>query len=233
MPVLLLCQGDDQAKAWLRRGIERLYGPTPPLIEGLHVHLTGHALGHVGPLPTRTPVEMTATRCEDGRLRLDLAHKPRGRQARLTIEAFDGQTYRLAQGDETTVHPGGLYATSLRRRLWAMQALTLTPLGAPELMLSTIKTKEVSVRHRETEDEMLVEFREDGDVARVAIECTHPMSGTAQIFSLEPASQVLRQDGMAYPAGLRMIWDRQPMLELTTQTIDQDPETGDAYYRPE
>jgi hypothetical protein len=233
MPVLLLCQGDDQAKAWLRRGIERLYGPTPPLIEGLHVHLTGHALGHVGPLPTRTPVEMTATCREDGCMRLDLAHKPRGRQARLTIEAFDGQTYRLAQGDETTVHPGGLYATSLRRRLWAMQALTLTPLGAPELVLRSVRSREVSIRHRETEDEMLVEFREDGDVARVAIECTHPMSGTAQIFSLEPAAQVLRQDGMAFPAGLRVFWDRQPTFDLATHRIAQDPDSSDGFFRLE
>ena len=55
MPVLLLAQGDAEARDLLRKAIEARYGPRPPALDSLKIDFNGRTRIKVGPVMTWVP----------------------------------------------------------------------------------------------------------------------------------------------------------------------------------
>ena len=139
MPVLLLARGDEDARELLKKAIEARYGHRPPAFDTLRIDFTGKSITKIGPLSTWVPVDLTAQFSLPSAMRWDFVVKPVGVALRRGTESYDGKLLRSLRGTgQPDVITDQDRVDSARRRLWAIAALLLTPLGDMFVELSRV-----------------------------------------------------------------------------------------------
>ena len=130
MPVLLLAQGEPEAKNLLRKAIETRYGQKPPAIEALRVDFKGRTRFKSPKAEVWLPLEVTARFVFPTHLRWDYVIKPQNMPEQRNIESYDGSIYRSLRGEKKPHEIDQTrYLKSVRARLWAMAAILLTPMS--------------------------------------------------------------------------------------------------------
>ena len=185
MPVLLLAQGNAEAKDLLRKAIEARYGLRPPALESLQIDFKGRVRAKVGPVTTWLPVAATAYFQFPTSMRWDFTVKPIGVPVQRGVDAFDGTTYRRLRGSNTPqVISDDEQVTSVQRRLWAIAALFLTPLGDHFVKLSAKGPHSLDATNTTLNDTVSLYLRPDNTLDYVQVVCLNPDSNQQQTFTL-------------------------------------------------
>lgn len=231
MPVLLLAQGDPQAKDLLRRAIEARYGASPPAIESLDIEMKGRTRAHVGPITAWIPLEIQARFRFPSAMRWDFIARPAGVAVQRGTDAFDGAVYRRQRGgDPPEVVEGQNLVQSAQRRLWALAALFLTPLG--EHFVRLVHTGDYSFEAANTliNDAVRLCLRPDSTLEQVEVTCFNPDSGRDQRFSLRLSAEQEPVDGIMLPRKISAFWDDEPYFEAEPVRVVSNPEIPDGAF---
>lgn len=222
MPVLLLAQGDPQAKDLLRKTIQARYGLRPPALDSLQLDLKGRVRAKLGPITTWVPVEAGARFQFPGSLRWDFSVKAVGVQIGSGSEAFDGTTYRVARGSKATVIENSETISSLQRRLWAMAAIFLTPLGEQFVKLNAISANQLEATNTQINSAVKLNLRADNSLESVEVECLNPDSEKNQLFKLVLSEDQNPVNDMMLPCKISAFWDNNPYFELEPTLADSN-----------
>ncbi len=221
MTVLLLARGDPQAKDLLRRAIEARYGFSPPAIDHLQIDLTGRARIKIGPINTWVPVDITAHFRFPTASRWDFAVKPVGLTIQRGIEAFDGSTYRYLRGNGSpSVSEEEDMVNSLQRRLWAMAAVLLTPLGEHFVQLHWRDNHSFNAHNTMIDDGVYLHLREDNTLERVEVPCLNPDNQQQQLFSLRLSEDQTPVNDIMLPRKISALWDDAPYFEVVPVRVE-------------
>jgi len=225
VPILLLAQGDDEAKHLLKQAIEARYGIRPPALESLRVDFKGRTRAKVGPVTTWIPVEVRAYFQFPTSLRWDFSVKKIGIQLQSGVEAYDGNIYHRVRGNnraETVTDAEQI--DSMQKRLWAMAALLLTPLSENYIKLKIEDTYQFKAENTQLHNAVHVHLRPDYTLAHVKVTCLNPDSGREQLFDLRlDEEQVLIHDLML-PKKIKVFWDDDIALELKPVAAETNPQ---------
>ncbi len=221
MPVLLLAQGDPQAKDMLRRAIEARYALSPPAIDSLILDFNGKVRTKVGPLTTWIPLHIRASFRFPTALRWDFTARPVGVPVRRGVEAYDGTTYRQARGRRTAVIIEDVdQISSLRHQLWAMAAVLLTPLGDHFVKLETTGENSLTATNTKLGDAVHLQLRTDQTLEQVSATCRNPDNGQTQTFSLRLSAELSPVNDIMLPRKIEAFWDNQPYYQAQPIRIE-------------
>jgi hypothetical protein len=224
VPVLLLAQGDPQAKNMLRKAIEARYGLRPPALESLKLEFKGRARAKLGPLATWVPVEATARFHFPRSLRWDFIVKAVGVQVGSGAEAFDGVTYRSSHGGkavEMSEDPDTI--SSIQRRLWAVAAVLLTPLGEQFVKLAQIDDSHLEATNTQFDVAVSLHLRDDEGLDYVETTCLNPDSNRQQSFTLRLDDNLVSINDLLLPGKVSAFWDDDPYFELEPVLTESNP----------
>lgn len=231
MPVLLLAQGDPQAKDLLRRAIEARYGLAPPAIESLELDLRGRIRARVGPITTWVPLQIQTRFRFPTAMRWDFIVKPVGVAIQRGVDAFDGTTYRRLRGGGTpTVVEDRSLIESSQRQLWALAAMFLTPLGEHFVRLSLTDELQFEAVNTLFNDPVRLCLRPDHSLERVEVTCTNPDSGQIQVFSLRLSAEQTPIDSIMLPNRISAFWDDAPYFEAEPVRVANNTSIDDAVF---
>ena len=231
MPVLLLCQGDPEAKDLLRRAIESRYGINPPAIESLRIDFTGRARIKLGPIRTWVPVEATASFVFPTHLRWDFVVKPLGLSIQRGIEAFDGSTYRMARGNNLAnqLKQTDIIA-SARGRLWSMAAILLTPMSDHYIKISNCGEYCIEAANTELKDSVRLELRDNYTIDFAQVECLNPDTNRLQQHTLQLADEQNPIGDLMLPAKVSAYWDDELFYEMEPVAVDLNAEFDEDWF---
>lgn len=231
MPVLLLARGDAQAKDMLRRAIEARYGVTPPAIDHLQIDLKGRARVKVGPIHTWVPMDISAQFRFPTASRWDFVVKPAGLAVQRGVEAFDGGTYRYLRGNNAPeVSVDEEMITSLQRRLWAMAAVLLTPLGEHFVELEWQDDYSLQAHNTMFKDGVSLCLRDDYSLERVEVPCLNPDNQQQQLFSLRLSQEQEPVNGIMMPCRISAYWDDTPYFEAEPVRVENSTTIPDVVF---
>lgn len=214
MPVLLLAQGDNQAKDLLRRSIETRYGFAPPAIDNLEIDFKGRARAKMGPITTWVPVEITAHFRFPNAARWDFAVNPAGLTLQRGVEAFDGNTYRhIRSSSAARISDNADLIYSLQQRLWAMAAVLLTPLGEHFVHLKYVSDTEYEATNTLLNNTVNLYLRPDYSLEKVCVSCLNPDTNRQQQFILHLSETQQPVDDIMMPTKISAFWDRDAYFE--------------------
>jgi hypothetical protein len=231
MPVLLLAQGDAQAKDLLRRVIEARYGVSPPAIDHIRLGFRGKVRTRVGPITTAVPLDVSAYFRFPSGIRWDFNVRPVGVSVQRGAEAFDGEIYRRIRGGGLTgVIDDTALVGSLQRRLWAMAGTLLTPLGEHFVKLNALGESSLKATNTLINDAVRLTIRSDFTVERVEIRCLNPDNATEQLFSLRLSEEQKPVDGLMLPARISAYWDNVAYFEVTPVGAENEVNLPDSVF---
>ncbi len=228
MPVLLLARGDAQAKDLLRHAIEARYGFSPPAIDSLEIDFKGRVRAKVGPITTWVPVGIMARFRFPTAMRWDFSVRPVGVTVQRGVEAFDGSTYRhMRGGSAPNVIDDEALINSLQRRLWAMAAVLLTPLGEHFVELKATDSNSLEATNTLIKDCVTLRLRGDSSVERVDVKCVNPDTQKEQLFSLRLSEDQAPVNDVMLPCKISAFWDDTPYFEIEPERIENNPTFSD------
>lgn len=231
MPVLLLAQGDPHAKDLLRRAIEARYGASPPVIESLDIKMKGRLRAHVGPIAAWIPLELQARFRFPSAMRWDFTVRPAGLAVQRGVDAFDGAVYRRQRGsDPPEVIPDQNLVQSAQRRLWALAALFLTPLGDHFVRLSQADSRVFEAANTLINDAVRLHLRPDSALEQIEVTCFNPEAGRDQRFSLRLSAEQRPVDGVMLPCRISAFWDDEPYFEAEPARVVSNPDIPDSVF---
>ncbi len=231
LPVLLLAQGDPQAKDLLRRALEARYGVSPQAIDNLELDLKGRARAKVGPITTWVPVDIVAYFRFPNASRWDFAVKPAGVTVQRGIEAFDGSTYRYQRGGGAAKISDNLdVVNSLQRRLWAIAALVLSPLGEHFVKLTYIDDHSFEAQNTQFQDSVRLYVRDDQTLERVEVKCLNPDLHKEQMFSLRLSEDQEPVNDIMMPCKISAFWDDTPYFEVKPTRVENSTTIADSIF---
>lgn len=231
MPVLLLAQGDPQAKELLRRAIEARYGISPPAIDNVEMGLNGRARAKVGPINTWVPVEIKSYFRFPTASRWDFAVKPGGLTVQRGIESFDGTTYRYLRGDgPPDTSEDADVIDSLQRRLWAMAAVLLTPLGEHFVNLRYHSEACFEAYNTQIDDSVSLYLHPDHRLERVEVVCLNPETHKQQLFSLRLSDEQTPVNDVMMPSKISAFWDDAPYFEVEPVRVENITTIADSVF---
>lgn len=231
MPVLLLAQGDPQAKELLRRAIQARYGTSPPVIESLEMNMKGRTRARVGPITAWIPLEIQARFRFPSAMRWDFIVRPAGVAVQRGVDAFDGATYRRLRGSNApSVVEDENLIQSAQRQLWALAALFLTPLGEHFVRLSHAEDHCFEAANTLINDAVRLYLRPDYSLDRVEVSCFNPDASRMQLFSLRPSASQGPVDGIMLPCRISAFWDDEPYYEAEPVRVATNPELTDSVF---
>ena len=230
MPVLLLAQGDPQAKDLLRRAIEARYAMSPPAIDNLRMDMNGRVRAKIGPIMTWVPLNIRASFHFPSAVRWDFTVRPIGVPVQRGCEAFDGSTYRQARGRRAEIIDNPEIIYSLRHRLWAMAAVLLTPLGEHFVKLQAAGAGELDATNVKLGGTVRLQLRDDHTLNQVQVNCLNPDSGRAQLFTLSLSAEQQPVDDIMMPRKIQAFWDDQPYYEVEPTHIENRTEIANAVF---
>lgn len=234
MPVLLLAQGDPQAKDLLRKAITARYGLRPPALESLRIQFKGRARAKLGPITTWVPVEATARFNFPSAMRWDFIVRAVGVQIGSGVEAFDGTNYRSARGGKTpTVQDDAKLVSSLQRRLWSIAAVLLTPLGEHFVRLTASGENQFEARNTQTDGAVNLHLRPDNTLDTVDVNCLNPDTGNEQTFMLRLSDEQSSINELMLPCKISTFWDNDPYFEVEPVLAEINPTIDEAVFRLE
>jgi hypothetical protein len=234
MPVLLLAQGDATAKDLLRNAIEARYGLRPPAIDRLKIDFNGKARVKVGPVQTWVPLEVTAYFDFPTAMRWDFVAKPMGLPVQRGVEAYDGEVFRMLRGSKNpTVIDDEAQTHTLRRRLWAVASILLTPLSDMFVKLQTTGEHSLEAINTKLDDSAEIFLRDNHTIASVKVHCLNPDAGEKQDYTITVSEEQTQLDNLLLPTRLEMAWNGQPNSKLEPQAVESNPTFDDAVFRIE
>lgn len=231
MPVLLLCYGDKEAKDLLRLVIESRYGLTPPAIDSLHVVFKGRVRAKVGPVSTWVPVEAEARFHFPVKIRWDFNVRPLGLSVQRGVEAYDGETYRSARGSgQADVIEDSARIVSIRRRLWAIAAILLTPLSDSTIKLVSVAPNGFEAHNTKLDDAVSIYTRGGNLLDYVQVNSLNPDSGKEQTFIMRLSEEQKPIDGLMLPTKINAFWDNDAYFELEPVRAEVNPTLDDSIF---
>lgn len=230
MPVLLLAQGDPQARDLLRRVIEARYAVSPPALENVSIDFKGRVRTKVGPLMTWVPLHIRASFRFPTAIRWDFTARPAGVPVRHGIEAFDGSTYRQTRGKTSELIADPQIVHSLRHRLWAIAAVLLTPLGEHFVRLQTSGEGSLDATNTALGDTVHLFIRPNYTVEQAQVNCLNPESGQMQQFSLHLSPEQAPVNDIMLPCKISAFWDDQPYYDVEPVHIENHTMLADEVF---
>lgn len=234
MPVLLLARGDQESKALLRRAIEARYGLGPPVLETLKLQLKGRVRTRVGPVTTWMPLDVTAHFKFGFSARWDYTARPVGVAVSSGTEAFDGSTWYQRRGhDPVTVIQDAAQVNAMRARLWAINALMLTPLGDHFVELRATGERRFEATHREMGLTVRLQLKEDDTLEFAETESLNPATGAAQTYAIRISDGHSIVSGLILPRKIGFAWDNQVTVEVTPTSAETNLALDDTLFHLE
>ncbi len=231
MPVLLLAQGDAKARDLLKKAISARYGFNPPAIESLRIDFKGRARAKVGPITAWVPVEVLASFRFPTQMRWDFTVKTIGVALQNGIEAYDGQQYRRARGSSSpSLMNDEAAVSSMRRRMWSVAALLLTPLGEHFVKLTSNDDGSLNATNTQLNDTVKMFLRANDTLERIEFECVNPDTDRTQMFSLQVAEQQTPVNGLMLPTTIHTFWDKEPYLEFEPVAVESNAQFSEAQF---
>ncbi len=231
MPVLLLAQGDPESKDVLRHAIEARYGLRPPVLESLRINFKGRARAKLGPIMTWVPVEAIAQFTFPTSMRWDFIVRAVGVPIGSGTEAYDGSSYRSARGNKTAADlSNSELASSMQRRLWAIAALFLTPLGEHFVKLATKGENVLEVTNTQVNSTIQLHLRPDHTLDYVEVECMNPDTERQQTFRLNLSQELCSVDELILPCKISAFWDGEPYFEIEPVAAESNPTIADSVF---
>ncbi len=231
MPVLLLAQGDAEAKDLLRKAIEARYGLRPPALESLQIDFKGRVRAKVGPITAWVPVEATAYFQFPTSMRWDFTVKPVGVMVQRGVDAFDGATYRRTRGGSTPqVIADNQQINSVQGRLWAIAALFLTPLGEHFVKLTATGTNTLDATNTKINDTVSLHLRPDNTLDYVQVACLNPDTEKQQTFLLRTSTDQAAVNEFMLPCKISAFWDDVSYFEVEPIRVENNPQIGETMF---
>jgi len=230
MPVLLLAQGDPAAKDLLRQAIQARYGLRPPALESLTIQFKGRARGKIGPMTMWVPVEATGRFSFPDSVRWDFAVKAVGVQIGSGVEAFDGETYRTTRNKSHNIDDAA-GAESMLRRLWAIAAVLLTPLGEQFVELRSSGEDQLEACNTKINGCVELHLRSDNTLDYVKVPCLNPDSNQQQMFTLRLSDEIRPIDELILPTKISAFWDDEPYFEVEPVAAEANATIETAVFR--
>lgn len=231
MPVLLLAQGDQEARTLLRQAIEARYGVQPPVIENLQIDFRGRARAKVGPITTWVPVDATAYFRFPTAMRWDFTVKPLGLTVRRGVEAFDGSTYRTTRGsDKPTVISDERRVSAMRQHLWAIAALLLTPLGEHFVKVQIRDARAFEATNTKLNDSVTIHLRANNTLDHVEMRALNPDSDKEQLFTIRLSEERSPVDHLMLPSKISTFWDGEAFYEIEPVRVETNPNIPDSTF---
>jgi hypothetical protein len=232
MPVLLLAQGDAKARETVKKAIGARYGFTPPAIESLGIDFKGRARAKVGPITAWVPVDVTASFRFPTHMRWDFTVKPIGVPVQRGVEAYDGAQYRRMRGSGSpTLMNDEAVMSSMRRRLWSVAALLLTPLGEPFVKLTSNEDGSINVTHTQLHDAVNMVLRANHTLECIQVECMNPDSERVQTFMMQVSEAQAPIDGLMLPSKIQTFWDGEPYFEVEPVAVNNNPQFSESLFK--
>ncbi len=224
MPILLLAQGDPDARDMLRSAIEARYGSKPPAIENLQVKFKGRAKAPDDVQKKWVPVEAKVSFIFPSQIRWDFVGMPDDSAPQRSSEAFDGETYRTTvNSEQARVIEDAEYIHSVRSRLWAMAALILTPLSDHYVNLSVCGARCLKVTNTRLDDFVQLHLRPDDTIERITTNCLNPNTQTVQKHTLVLHEELITIDGLRLPKVINAYWDKSVNYQMTPTHVSLHP----------
>lgn len=225
MPVLLLARGDAEARNLLKQAIEGRYGVRPPVLESLRIDFKGRARIKLGPIATWVPVDMTAYFKFPLCMRWEYTVRPIGVPVQRGVEAFDGTHYRRVRGkSEPTVIEDADTVKSIRRRLWSIAALLLTPLGEHFVELTSTGENTFSAANTQLDDAVTLELRDDKTLGVVRVRCLNPETEALEDYTLQLSQEQVPVNELMLPKKIATFWDDKPEYEFEPAQVETNPD---------
>ena len=232
MPVLLLAQGDVQAKDLLRKAIQARYGLRPPALESLHISFKGRARAKLGPVNMWVPVEAIGRFCFPDKMRWDFAVKAVGVQLNSGTEAFDGTTYHNSRKSKSAVsNDDQQQVESMQHRLWAIAAVMLTPLGEMFVKLKANATNELEACNTKFNGAVNLHLRADQTLNYVETNCLNPDSGRQETFTLRLSDELVSFGDLILPTKISAFWNNESYFEIEPTDAAANPTITDDVFQ--
>lgn len=231
MPVLLLAQGDASAKDLLRNAIEARYGTRPPALDSLKIDFKGRTRVKVGPVNTWVPLDMVAYFRFPTAMRWDFVAKPMGLAVQRGIDSFDGETYRSNRGGKApTVVEDAEIISSMRRRLWAVASILLTPISDMFVKLEATGANSLIATNTKLDDSAELFMRDDHGIDHVKVNTLNPDTGNVQDYFVRLSTELTNVDDLLMPSKISMFWDDKPSFEIEPVKIESNPTIDDTVF---
>ena len=216
MRILLLAQGEPEAKDLLRKAIAARYGNKPPAIEALRIDFKGRAQTNIQQTNAWTPIEVTARFVFPTHLRWDFTIKPTGVEPQRGIEAYDGTMFRSMHGTKVPhVINQTMHIKSIRARLWSMAAILLTPMSDYYVTITKCGDYCFDAENKKLNETVRIYLREDYSIEKAQIRCWNHETQSEQLHTtfLSPEQKLVSD--MIIPKIFGAFWDKQPAYEMT------------------
>lgn len=231
MPVLLLAQGDAQAKDLLRKAIQARYGLRPPVLESLHIAFKGRVRAKIGPMNMWVPVEAVGRFLFPDKMRWDFAVKAVGVSINSGTEAFDGKTYRTARRAKTNdMSQDQQQISSMQHRLWAIAAVMLTPLGEMFVKLRAAGDSELEACNSRFNGAVHLYLRPDQALSHVETDCLNPDTGKHETFGLRLSDELISFGDLILPTKISAFWNDEPYYEIEPVDAAANPTIPDTVF---
>lgn len=220
MAILLLSQGEPEAREILRQALQARYGISPPAIEYLEMRFKGRIRAKFGPIATWVPLDIEAHFSFPNAMRWDFSVKPVGVTVQRGIEAFDGQTYRRKRGDgpiETTTDEKLLHA--MQHRLWAIAAVLLSPLTEHFVHVTQHSENVFEAKNTQLNTAVALHLRPDKRLDSVSTRCFNAETGKVQTFTLRLSEEQTPVNGIMFPKTISAYWDQEVNFEAEVTEI--------------
>lgn len=232
--VLLLAQGDAQAKDLLRRSIQARYGLRPPALEGLAIRFKGRVRTKIGPITMWVPVEAAGRFCFPVAMRWDFTVKAAGLPIGSGSEAFDGETYRIVRtGRAPNRNADTATIQSMQRRLWAIAAVLLTPLGDHFVRLESGGADVLAAVNTRIDSSVKLHLRPNSTVDYVEVPCMNPDTNREEVFTLRLSEELIAMDDLIVPTRISAFWGSEPYFEIDPVSADANAVIVDEVFRLE
>jgi hypothetical protein len=225
MPILLLARGDAAARDLLKKAISARYGVRPPTIETLRIDFEGRTRVKIGPLKTWVPVEVTSQFGLPSSMRWDFTARPAGVPMRRGVESFDGVVMRTVRGTgpAKAIEDVAVVETA-KKRLWAIAALMLTPLGDEYVELKLLDEFTFQATNIKLNVDVTIKLYDNFLIESVSVEAFNSDSGKNDRLSLSPSADMVTMDDLLLPAKIVSMWGGEPWLEVHPKDARHNPD---------
>jgi hypothetical protein len=217
----MLARAEPEARALLQRALRARYGIRPVPVESIRLHMMGAARGPLG-LPVR--VERVGAYVGTTHWRVESQHKLFGVSLRRCVESFDGGAVFIAEGKLVTGHSDPLVLASYRRRLWAVNALFLTPLTGEHTTLKMAGERVIqAISDANTDDVATLTFNPDDTLAQVEVQRYRLQDQRTLAFVLRPENGLQTLNEFVVPVRIAFQWADSPAEVFSVTGVELNP----------
>ena len=164
-------------------------------------------------------------------MRWDFSVKPVGVSVQRGVDSFDGTTYRRQRGGSAAqVIPDSQQINSVQRRLWAIAALFLTPLGEHFVKLTATGKNTLDAANTTINHTVSLHLRPDNMLDHVQVACLNPDTERQQTFILRLSTDQAPINEFMLPCKISAFWDDAPYFEVEPIRVDSNPQFAETLF---